>query len=344
MSELGAAIGRFRRLAGLTQAQLADAAGLSVGLVRDLEQGRTQSPRWDSVEALACALGLGAKARADLGMVLDRRISARRLHDGRGPEPHPRPAKPVVAVRILGPVTVERRGSVIDVGPARRRAVLALIALRGTSGVRPGELTELIWPKRLPSSAADMVHRSISQLRQLLADGSRQQNAGQAIVWTGVSYRLQIGSSCRLDSADFRDLTVRGDSCAAGGEPDRACLFYEQALGLWRGGAVADIDCLQQHPAVIALRRQRCEVIRRYARAAALAGDDGRAIEELFAACQAEPLNEVLHAIYIKALSSTGQRAEAVDVFDRLRARLGEELGIGPSEQVWRAYRLMIEA
>ena len=55
-------------------------------------------------------------------------------------------------------------------------------------------------------------------------------------------------------------------------------------------------------------------------------------------------MNEVLHAIYIKALSSTGRRAEAVDVFDRLRARLGEELGIGPSEQVWRAYRLMIEA
>lgn len=39
VSELGAAIGRFRRMAGLTQAQLADAAGLSVGLVRGLEEG-----------------------------------------------------------------------------------------------------------------------------------------------------------------------------------------------------------------------------------------------------------------------------------------------------------------
>jgi len=32
MSELGIALGRFRRRAGLTQAQLATAAGLSVGL------------------------------------------------------------------------------------------------------------------------------------------------------------------------------------------------------------------------------------------------------------------------------------------------------------------------
>jgi DNA-binding SARP family transcriptional activator len=343
VSELGAVIGRFRRLSGLTQAQLADAAGLSVGLVRDLEQGRTESPRWDSVEALAGALGLDAKGRADLGTALDRGISVRRLHDGRGLAPHPSLAEPVV-VRILGPVTAEHGGSVIDLGSGRRRAVLALIALRGMSGARPDELTDLIWPERPPSSAADMVHRSVSQLRQLLADGSRQRNAGQAIVWTGVSYRLQVGSSCRLDSADFRDLAVSGDSCTAGGEPDRACLFYERALRLWRDGAVADIDCLQQHPVVVGLRRQRCEVIRRYARAAALAGDDGRAIEELFAACQAEPLNEVLHATYINALSSTGRRAEAVVVFDRLRARLGEELGIGPSEQVWRAYRLMIEA
>lgn len=343
VSELGAAIGRLRRLAGFTQAQLAETAGLSIGLVRDLEQGRTRSPRWDSIEALAGALDLDANGRADLGTALDRGFTAGRFHDGHRLEPQPGPAEPV-AVRILGPVTAECRGSVIDLGSARRRAVLALIALRGTSGVRPGELTDLIWPERPPSSAADMVHRSVSQLRQLLTDDYRPQAAGQAIAWTGVSYRLQIGSSCHLDSADFRDLTVSGDRCAAGGEPDRACLFYERALNLWRDGVVADIDCLQQHPLVVALRHQRCEVVRRYARAAALAGDDGRAIDELFAACQAEPLNEVLHATYIKALSSTGRRAEAVDVFGRLRARLGEELGIEPSGHVWHAYRLMIEA
>lgn len=341
MSELGIAIGRFRRLAGLTQAQLATAAGLSVGLVRDLEQGRTHSPRWESVEALARALDLGEQDRADLGSVLDRGAGSQR--DGR-PAPAPlAPAEPVM-VRILGPVAAERRGFVIDLGSARRRAVLALIALRTAAGIRPAELTDMIWPGWAPASAAAMVHRSVSQLRQLLADDRRGAAPGPAIVWTGVSYRLQTGLHCGLDSADFADLALGGDKFFSGGQAERACHSYERALALWRDCAVADIDCLQQHPVVVALNRQRSEVVRRYAQAAALAGDASRALGELFAACQAEPLSEVLHALLITALGSTGRKAEAAEIFERLQGRLGDELGIEPSGQVWQAYARVIEA
>src|SRR6516164_8535868 len=48
-----------RRAAGLTQLQLATAAGVSVGVVRDLEQGRTGQPRRRSVERISAALGAG---------------------------------------------------------------------------------------------------------------------------------------------------------------------------------------------------------------------------------------------------------------------------------------------
>jgi DNA-binding SARP family transcriptional activator/DNA-binding XRE family transcriptional regulator len=342
MSELGIAISRFRRLAGLTQAQLATAAGLSVGLVRDLEQGRTHSPRWESVEALAKALDLGKQDRADLGAVLDR--GAEPQHNGRATTAPSLAPVELAVVRILGPVAAERPGSVIDLGSARRRAVLALIALRAAAGARPTELMDMIWPGWAPTSAAAMVHRSVSQLRQLLADHSRGAAAGPVIVWTGVSYRLQTGLHCRLDSADFADLTLGGDKFLSDGQAERACLSYERALALWRDSAVADIDCLQQHPVAVALNRQRSEVVRRYAQAAALAGDVSRALDELFAACQAEPLSEVLHALLITALGGTGRKAEAVEIFERLQDRLRDELGIRPSGQVWQAYARTIEA
>jgi len=42
----------------MTQRQLADRAGVSPGAIRDLEQGRTRSPKRGSVQAIATALGL----------------------------------------------------------------------------------------------------------------------------------------------------------------------------------------------------------------------------------------------------------------------------------------------
>lgn len=342
-SEMGSAICRFRHASGLTQEHLADAAGLSVGLIRDLEQGRTHSPRWGSVEALALALGLGEQERAEFAAAWECGAAARGQRQWRSAGRRPDPIQ-AVTIRLLGPLAAERPGLLIDLGSVRRRVILALVAMRGEAGARLSELTDLLWPDRAPARAAGIVQREISQLRQLLDGALGHPFSHQPIVWTGVSYRLQSGPHFRLDSADFGGLASNGDIAVADGAPDRGCGFYERALQLWRGGAVADLDCLQVHPLVAALNRQRSEVAVRYADAAALAGGHARALPHLREACQVEPLSEVLHARLITALGSTGRRAEAVTVFEQLRDRLGEELGLGPSHLVWRAYGLVIGA
>lgn len=51
----------LREAAGLTQAQLAEKIGMSLGGLRHLEQGDNR-PTWDSVLALAGALGVDCKA------------------------------------------------------------------------------------------------------------------------------------------------------------------------------------------------------------------------------------------------------------------------------------------
>jgi transcriptional regulator with XRE-family HTH domain len=51
----------LRTAAGLTQQQLAQGAGLSLGAVRDLEQGRTR-PTWETVLRLAGVLGVTCDA------------------------------------------------------------------------------------------------------------------------------------------------------------------------------------------------------------------------------------------------------------------------------------------
>ncbi|UCM88823.1 helix-turn-helix domain-containing protein [Streptomyces marincola] len=62
---LGADLRRLRRLAGLTQETLADRAGVSVDVVKKLEQGRKTSARLPTLHALAA--GLGVELTALLG-------------------------------------------------------------------------------------------------------------------------------------------------------------------------------------------------------------------------------------------------------------------------------------
>jgi tetratricopeptide (TPR) repeat protein/transcriptional regulator with XRE-family HTH domain len=63
---------RQRRSAGLTQEELAAAAGLSVRAVSDLERGLRRSPHQDTVQLLADALGLGEADRAALATAAKR--------------------------------------------------------------------------------------------------------------------------------------------------------------------------------------------------------------------------------------------------------------------------------
>ena len=71
-SHAGGLIRACRLGAGLTQQQLADTAGVSVGVVRDLEQGRTTRPHAESVRRLASALRLN---RQQAGVALREAIT-----------------------------------------------------------------------------------------------------------------------------------------------------------------------------------------------------------------------------------------------------------------------------
>src|SRR5258708_32658631 len=62
-TRFGDLLRRARQAAGLTQAELAERAGLSVRGINDLERGARQTPRKDTVALLAAALGLADAGR-----------------------------------------------------------------------------------------------------------------------------------------------------------------------------------------------------------------------------------------------------------------------------------------
>src|SRR5262245_31336608 len=93
---------RIRRLAaGLTQQELAELAQVSLGTVRDLEQGRTRHPRGGSLARLAGALGLDAARLEAL---------TRRAPGPAGARAGRRPQVRGVQLKVLGPVEGWRDG------------------------------------------------------------------------------------------------------------------------------------------------------------------------------------------------------------------------------------------
>src|ERR1039457_6425496 len=82
----GTPLGEFlrgrRRVAGWTQRGLADAAGLSVGVARDLEQGVSARPRQASLERLAAVLGMAPEEAAGPDASLVARESRRHRRQG----------------------------------------------------------------------------------------------------------------------------------------------------------------------------------------------------------------------------------------------------------------------
>jgi DNA-binding SARP family transcriptional activator/DNA-binding XRE family transcriptional regulator len=315
---IGALIKRYREARRVTQGELAAAAGISVGALRDLEQGRTRFPRWGTVEELAATLGVGQAHRAELArafVTVQPGIAGRTEAAG-------------TRIDILGPLAASRDGTPVPLGPARQRAVLGLLALHAGGVVHREAIIDTLWGDRPPASAVTETQSYVSRLRKILGR-SRELISTEG----GRCYRLNVRPD-QLDVARFEELTRQAREAA----PARARNLYERALPLWRGDILADVDLLRDHPAAVAMTRRRSEAVLGYADAAGRAGAHARAVPYLRELCAAEPFNEPAHARLMVALAAGGEQAAALHIFTGLRRRLDEELGISPSSLLTEAH------
>jgi DNA-binding SARP family transcriptional activator/tetratricopeptide (TPR) repeat protein len=317
-ARLGVVIARERRAVGLTQQQLADRAAVSVGAVRDLEQGRTARPRRATVDALALVLGL------DVGQAGEATGPAGNGHEP-GPSADGEPVAGGLWLGVLGPLAVWRNGIRADPGAGRQRAVLGLLAVHPGTAVHRETIIDAVWGYQPPASAVAMVQSYASRLRRLLGE--------RVLVSDGTSYRLAL-SAAQLDALEFARLAGLATGAAAAGNPAAACGWYERALQLWRGEPLADISALRGDPALAELAQQRTVMILDYADAAAAAGWPQRVLARLRELAARDPLDERVHARLMLTLAACGQQATALSVFGQLRQRLDAELGITPGAEL----------
>jgi DNA-binding SARP family transcriptional activator len=325
-----------RTIAALTQHELAIAAGVSIGALRDLEQGRTRSPRWRVLSALADALGMDQYQRAELAAAW----GGGHPDGGHLAMPTTNDVVPALRITVLGPLMAMRHGMPVGLGPARQRAVLGLLAIHWPAMVQRDVIVDMLWGAKPPGSAVTQVQVYVSRLRRLLDLERVPRGPDGPIVSAGGCYRLD--ESIRLDLAEFGQLARRADIAADQGERHLACALYERSLGLWRDDVLADIELLHGYPAAIEATRRRGEVVLRFARAAGTGGWRDRVLPHLRALCASEPFNELAHAQFMTVLAATGQQAAALELFGKLRRRLDIELGVRPGPQLAAAHLLVL--
>jgi len=242
---------------------------------------------------------------------------------------------------ILGPVAGSRGGVPVALGPARLRAVLTLLILNADAGLSRADIVDALWGGDPPGTAATMVHGYITRIRGLLGHGDRVSGGApgqmRALSWDGARYRLARGA-VESDLAEFARLADLARQAAASGDAAQACQRYEQSLRLWRAEPAADIELLQGHPAVIELSHRRTVLILDYAATAETAGQHEQVLGHLQALAGRAPLDERAHARLMIALAATGQQAAALGIYENLRRRLDDELGMLPGRELAEAH------
>jgi DNA-binding SARP family transcriptional activator/DNA-binding XRE family transcriptional regulator len=357
---VGGRLLQLRLDAGLTQQELADRAGISVRALQDLERGRVRRPRARSLDGLLTALGLSPQQRRE---VLATAVSAASL---RGAESAAGvwstsqwPGRaPVLRLQVLGPLMVRRGDEVVDAGPPRVRALLALLALQVGEVVSRDEIVDVLWDGEPPRTWANLVQGYVSTLRSLLAaasgeirrDGSAVRPGSQVLVEVPVvtfvrhGYRLDLPPDA-VDLIRFRELCRRARQAVDTGDRAHAVTTYAAALDCWSGPVLADLgSLLREHPGAVALARERAQTVIAYADLCLATGRAGEAVLELQRAARDEPLHEVVHARLATALAAVGDRASALALLEDVRRRLADELGVDPGPALEQAHRHVLTA
>jgi DNA-binding SARP family transcriptional activator len=332
----GSLVRLHRLAAGMTQKQLAESARMSIGVVRDLEQGLTDRPRSGTMRRLAAALRLDTRATESLLAAVPRRsgsgVPLRSLDAGEGYG---------LRVNVLGPLTASLDGAYILLGPEMQRAVLGLLALHANTAVHRDVLIDALWGDEPPDTAVAMIQSYISRLRRLLTSPQSGEARGRSLITSGTSYQLCVTAD-ELDQIEFARRAAHAGEAHAAGELDAACELYARALELWRGEPLADVTALASDPAVLDLGHQRADLVLKYADAAFQAGRHDQVLRPLRGLYHREPLNERVAARLMIALAGSGCQADALCVYDQVRRRLDEQLGVYPCAELAQTQALVL--
>jgi DNA-binding SARP family transcriptional activator len=226
-------------------------------------------------------------------------------------------------VRLLGGLDVDGLDE-RAIGSRKARTLVKLLALGRGAPVMADAIVEALWPDHdVPAKPMEQIGVLVSRLRAALgSDRLIRSDAGWALA---------------IDWLDIVELEDRVDEAAArlaAGSPTAARAAARAALALVRGELLAD------EPDPVWAEADRVAVARTVARArvvaaeaALAAGDPGDAAAVAEGALDHDPYDEAALRTLMRAHAAAGRPASALAAYARVRARLGDDLGVDPVKE-----------
>jgi predicted ATPase/DNA-binding SARP family transcriptional activator/tetratricopeptide (TPR) repeat protein len=237
-----------------------------------------------------------------------------------------------VRIGILGPLELRTgSGERVEVVGPRLRTLLIRLALDPGRVILGDQLIDAVWGERPPAGAANALQSLVSRLRRVLP-GAIESNAS--------GYRLALDPEV-VDAVRFERLAMAGRG-ALRRDPLEAATALRQALALWRGPALADAATAPfAAPTVARLEELRLSALEDRIEADLVSGvvvGGETLVAELDGLVTVHPTRERLCGQLMRALARAGRQADALAVYERVRTRLADQLGMDPSEELEAAH------
>src|SRR5688500_15277693 len=149
-------------------------------------------------------------------------------------------ALPELTIRLLGSFDVIVAGESVAPAGAKRRALLALLALRTNEVVPVERLVDGIWGDDPPASAVNLVHTYVSLWRRVLDDRLGAGAGRRRLERVGAGYRLHLRPD-ELDLGEVSRLAVSGRAAVQQGRWVEAATLLDQARQIWGDEVLADL-------------------------------------------------------------------------------------------------------
>ena len=233
-------------------------------------------------------------------------------------------------IAILGPIEPRMDGDLVAVPAGKQRALLTLLATRAPQPVSAEAAAEALWPRAAPAEAMRSLQVAVSRLRRSLG------TAASAVETVATGYRLAVESDA-IDARRFEALMDTAQAARVGGDAAAARRLLDDALALWRGPPLADVEFESFAQGEIArLEELRLAALEERVDARLSAGEHALVVAEL----------EQLAATIRRASGwsgcscwpciAAGARPRRSRPTRSSRRRLDEELGLEPSSQLRR--------
>jgi DNA-binding SARP family transcriptional activator/tetratricopeptide (TPR) repeat protein len=209
------------------------------------------------------------------------------------------------------------------------RALLAALLLEHGRTVHAERLISVVWGENPPNTARAVLQTYVATLRRTFDD------AGLPPVITSdrQGYRAEIADDV-LDVRVFERLVERGRQSAQQGNHAEARESLRAGLALWRGPALGGIGEAFLQAEAARLDELRLTVTEERIDADLSVGQGPQLLAELTELVTVHPTRERLRGGLMVALYRAGRQTDALEVYERGRQALSDELGIDPGPEL----------